>query len=79
MRSIERRFKNIEKKDSVLSSYICFARAIKNQDFNKQTISYWFTRLVDKEDYDSKNKLSILRYLWKLSNVTEDSTNKGNI
>ena len=79
MRSIERRYKNIEKRNPFWSSYICFSNTIKKQKFGKQIISKWFTKLVDTDDYDRECKLQLLRYLQELSNSTEDSINKGNI
>ena len=79
MRSIERRYKNIEKKNPLWSSYICFSNTVKKQKFGKQIISKWFTKLVDEGDYDRECKLPLLRYLQELSNGTEESINKGNI
>lgn len=73
MRSIERRYKNIEKKNPLWSSYICFSNAVKKQKFSKQIISKWFTKLVDKNDYDRECKLPLLRHLQELSNSTGES------
>ena len=73
MRSIQRRFKGIEKKNRLASSYICFSQTVRDQKFNKQTISKWFTNLVDKNDYHKSEKLPLLRYLWKLSNCIEEA------
>ena len=56
MKSIERRFKNIEEKNPFWSSYICFAEAIQGQRFSKQTVHRWFQKLVDKDDYAKKKK-----------------------
>lgn len=73
MKSLERRFKNIAEKNPVWSSYICFAEAIKNQHFSKQTISRWFQKLVNKDDYARKEKRAILSHLDNLSNTLEDN------
>ena len=72
MRSIEKRFKQIEKYNPYWSSYICFSESIKNQRFSKPIISRWFNKLVEKNDYDKKDKKEILLYLYNLSNRSED-------
>lgn len=67
MRSLERRFKALRKKDSDLSSFICFGRAVTSQRFSKRTIQYWFRRLVDKDDYEVRDKGRLLRHMYELS------------
>jgi predicted RNA-binding protein YlxR (DUF448 family) len=68
MKSLERKFNNIAEKNPNLSSYICFTKAIKGQEFSKQTIHRWFQKLVDKEDYDNRDKTAILEQLENLAN-----------
>lgn len=68
MRSLERRFNNITKKNPYWSSYVCFAEAIKGQDFSRQTIHRWFQKLVDKDDYAKNEKKGTLAYLESLTN-----------
>lgn len=68
MRSIERRFKKIAENNTAWSSYICFAEAIKNQYFSKQTMSRWFNKLVKEDNYAKGEKRGILKYLMELSN-----------
>jgi hypothetical protein len=63
MRSIERRFKKIEKENPNLSTFIVFSRAVAGQHFSKDRLSRWFNKLVDKDDYDKKDKKTILEYL----------------
>ena len=63
MRSIERRYRNIEQKNPMWSTYICFAEAIKGQNFCHKRISEWFNKLVDKEDYAKSEKRAILQFL----------------
>ena len=72
MRSVERRYKNIEERNPFWSSYICFAEAVKNQHFNRQAISRWFGKLVEKDDYARSDKKQILNHLEDLSNPVED-------
>lgn len=68
MKSLERRFSNITKKNPNWSSYTCFYEAIKGQRFSKQIIHRWFQKLVDKDDYAKSEKRDILAHLVGLSN-----------
>ncbi|MDP1814521.1 MAG: hypothetical protein Q8K92_08760 [Leadbetterella sp.] len=63
MRSIERRFKNIAEKYPFWSSLTCFRRAIEGQGFKKRTLYLQFNKLVEKDDYDQKEKRNILHDL----------------
>ena len=73
MKSIERRFNNIKKDNPYWSTYICFAEAIKNQNFSKQTLHRWFNKLVDKNDYSKSDKRAILSHLDALTKYAEDN------
>lgn len=66
MKSLERRYNNISIKNKLLSSYICFAMAVAEQNFAKATIYYWFNRLVDKSDFSRKEKRNLLKHLCNL-------------
>ena len=69
MRSIQRRFSNIQKKNPNLSSYMQFAKAIKGENFSKDTIARWFKKLVDEEDYLQSDKRHLIKHLVSLSNT----------
>ena len=73
MRSIQRRFKNLEQRNDSLSSFINFSRAIEGQNFSKDAISHWFNRLVEKDDYEACDKKEILKHFIALS-TPEDAT-----
>ena len=75
MKSLQRRFDSIVEKNPNLSSYTCFARSIKGQGFNKQTIHRWFQKLVDKDDYEKKEKRAILAHLENLSKPVRTTKN----
>lgn len=77
MKSIQRRFKNIEEKNTYWSSYICFAEAITKQGFNKQTIHRWFQKLVDKEDYARNEKRAVLQHTENLSTILKTTKISG--
>ncbi len=72
MRSIQRRFNNITKRNPTMSSYVSFAKAIKGQKFTKQMISRWFYKLVEEDDYSKNERRALLSHLDKLSNTPED-------
>ncbi len=68
MRSIERKFKLVEKHNSSWSSFICFANTVRGQRFSERKIRMYFNTLVDKEDYAMDEKGEILEYLYELTN-----------
>jgi len=71
MRSIEKRFKYREERNPGWSSWTCFADAIIGQNFNRKILREHFNNLVDKNDYEKKDKMQLLKYLYLL---TEDSS-----
>lgn len=77
MKSLEKRFQNIAEKNPNLSSYTCFAKAVKGQNFNKQTVHRWFQKLVDKDDYERSEKKALLAHLDNLSNTPRTTKNEG--
>jgi hypothetical protein len=77
MKSLERRFLNIteecERKECGWSSYTCFAKAVRGQKFARRTIRDWFYKLVNPEDYPKSEGNEFVNFLYKLSNMPEDS------
>lgn len=71
MKSIERRFNNIKKGNPYWSDYMCFAEAVMGRKFSRQIIARHFNKLVDKDDYDRKDKRSLLKQLTELSRGAE--------
>lgn len=67
MKSLERRFNNISQLNPYWSSYICFTEAIRSQNFSPRTIASHFKALVEKDDYNNREKKQILKYLTSLS------------
>jgi hypothetical protein len=67
MRSILARFKEVESKNPSLSSYICFAMAVKGQGFGYETVTKSFTKCVSKDDYEKKDRPELIRQLVRLS------------
>ena len=73
MRSLERRFRKIQKKNLYWSSYYCFAEAVKEQNFSRQAIHRWFYKLIDENDYFKDEVKQLLSQLRKLSKCSEDN------
>lgn len=73
MRSIEKRFQEIKKKNPYWSSLICFTHVIRGMKLNKQTIRRNFKKIVDKQDYEKNEKMEILRYLEGYAKLPEDN------
>lgn len=74
MKSIERRFIAVSTNSPELSSYICFAKAIRDQGFTRRIVRNWFDKLVEKEDYLESDANSLVGELTKLSKHPEDDT-----
>jgi len=68
MRSLEARFRNVSRYNPFWSDYICFAESVDGQKFSRSTIAHWFKQLVDKSDYDLKDRNNLIRQLFTLSN-----------
>jgi hypothetical protein len=68
MRSIQARFKVVEKKYPGWSSYIAFADAIWGQGFCRDRLVRHFNKLVDIGDYEKEEKKAIIKFLLSLSN-----------
>ena len=76
MKSIERRFLKIWEKYPYFSSATAFYFAIAGQEFSDRCVSLWFDRLVDKDDYDPKNKREIVKDLQCHSNIKSEVNKK---
>lgn len=79
MKSLERRFKNIQERNIFWSTYLCFAEAVKAQGFGKQAIHRWFNKLVENDDYATNEKRALFFFLTNLSNPlrTTENTSKS--
>jgi len=76
MKSLETRYKKITNNNENLGPYICLVRAVKNQRFSRKTISFWFSKLVPKDDYDIQTRKSLLNNLWVLTNSAEEGVKR---
>lgn len=60
MKSLKARFNQMSKKHAGASSLIIFNAATAGQKFSRRTINYWFNRLVDRGDYERRDKRHVL-------------------
>jgi len=70
MKSIERRFNDLQQKRPGCSSLVNFNSAVKGQKFSRDRIGRWFVRLVDKEErdeYTASTERQLVRYAFSLS------------
>ena len=74
MRSVEARFRKIQKKQPFWSDYVCLSEATKGQKFTRRRLHSHFLKLVDKDDYDKKDANKLVKHLWKNSNDAEECT-----
>lgn len=49
-----------------------FAQAISGQGFSENNLSRWFNKLVEKDDYDKKDRKQIIKNLVLLSKPSEE-------
>lgn len=79
MKSIQRRFNKIQEKNPYWSSIVCFNETIKEQGFSRKSIYYWFSKLIDKNDYQKCDKRDTLCFLLRLSEKSDEGIKSGKI
>lgn len=72
MRSIKSRFNKIQRKQPLLGACITLAQAIRSRKFTQSSITREFTKLIPKDEYDKKERRSIIKFLTEISNLSED-------
>jgi hypothetical protein len=77
MKSLKRRFQKISKENPYWSTNTCFNIAIRGQNFNEQTIRRFFNKLVDKDDYDKKDKKELLAFHLESAKEPEDNRKRA--
>ncbi|MES2314945.1 MAG: hypothetical protein V4524_03380 [Patescibacteria group bacterium] len=73
MRSIKKRFVNTMQSDSGLSAYTALMRAVRGQSFKRSALNKAFELLVPKDEFNNKDKFSLINSLEKLANTPEDA------
>ena len=72
MISIERNFKRIQNKKPDSSDFGCFKLTVESKGFSKKIISYWFNKLVSKDDYLPSEKKDLISHLVSFSQMLEE-------
>ena len=67
-------FDTIQDKNPGLSTLICFSKAIAKRKYEPEYVTKWFKKLVDKEDYEHRDREEVLTWLQKYT--TSNSTKK---
>lgn len=61
-------FNETQKMNPFWSSWVCFCETVWNKNgLSKRIINRFFDKLIDKDDYDKKDRRSLLRQLYELS------------
>ncbi len=68
MKSIERKFNQIHEDNPYWSSLICFNETMNELNYTQRTISKWFKKLVDKDDYEGIDSSILIKQAFQLSN-----------
>ena len=74
MRTIERRFDTIRKKNEHWSDYVCLAEAIRGRNFTRRRIYTYFKKLVNKDDYEDADTNALVRFLHQVTKQAEECT-----
>lgn len=70
-------FNTIVDKNPGLSTLICFSKAIAKRKYEPEYVTKWFKKLVDKEDYEHRDRDEVLSWLQKYTfSATKNSTKK---
>lgn len=63
MKSIKRPFNKIQEANPDWSSFVCFAKVVQGKKFTKERVQRQFNSLVDKDDYTSSEKRSLVTWM----------------
>jgi hypothetical protein len=57
----------------MLGDVIIFGRAVRGRHFKMDIIARWFNQLVSKDEYEKKDKKSIIANILYLTSLSEDN------
>lgn len=77
MKQIKIHYQKVKETNPLLSNYSCLAKVVKGKKFSRFTILQNFNKLVDKSEYEAKDKTKLIDYLYKLSNPSVEQRLKG--
>ena len=64
-KSIEFLFNERKEKQPNGSTYLCLIEAVRGKNFTRRSLREAFNKLVNKEDYDAKEKWDVFEYIWE--------------
>ena len=67
MKSIEARFRKMQRKYPYHSSFINFGRAVRGQRFKRSAVARNFMDLVEKHDYSNNGRTNLIAHFLALS------------
>lgn len=74
MKTLEHHFLKEQARRPNLGDYSCLYYAVKGKHFNEETISRWFTILVNENNYERSDRRELVRQLVGTSNTPLRST-----
>jgi hypothetical protein len=77
MKSIEARFEQVRERNPNYSAYLCFAHAVKGQQFSRKTLASWFNKLVPESEYGDGERKDTVDFLMTLNNEPRKEDLKG--
>ncbi len=75
MRSIEARFKKSENKEPYLGAFIHLMRAVRGENFSRNSIIKNFKKLMPEGEYEKSDTKELVDNLEKATNESEDCKN----
>lgn len=76
MRSVMCLCRRVEKREPNYSSYLCLVHAVRGHGFSRETLGIALRNLVDKDDYNPRDKKRLLDHLEGLSETSRGTENK---
>jgi hypothetical protein len=65
------KFKELSDKNPNLSSAMVYSKLVRGRKMSKQDIRKYFTKFVDKADWQGTPKEELISFFWGLSNGSE--------
>jgi hypothetical protein len=72
MRTIEKPFKDLQRKQPMWGDYICLIEAVRGRKFSHKAIRKALLKHVSPEDYDKRDTGALVYQLHVASNLVED-------
>jgi uncharacterized membrane protein YjjP (DUF1212 family) len=64
MKKLKQTFDKIQHNNPYYTSWVCFVQAIEKRNYNYRILKQHFNILVDKGEYDLKDKTALLQQLY---------------